>query len=240
MSAESCVLSVVLPTLNEAENIPVLVERLDALLKDIPHEIIVADDDSLDGTWKVAEGLRGRFPQLRVLRRTKDKGLYPAVIEGFESAAGRYFVVMDTDLQHDETLVPKLLKAAREDGAGLAIGCRYMEGGSSAGLSGPFRSILSRGGTWLAGLILPRRIKDPMSGFFLIDRKLYEKIRSRLRPKGFKILLDIVANLPAETKVAELPFVFRERHAGKSKLKGVVIWEALRALIETYRRRSAR
>lgn len=209
-------LSLVLPTYNEAANITSLIDVLDAVLHEVPHEIIVVDDDSPDGTWKVAEGLRMKHPSLRVLRRRGRRGLSSAVVEGFDMARGDILAVMDADGQHDGELLLKLVAQIRA-GAGVAIGSRYVPGGNvGEWISG--RRFISRMGTNVAGWLSRVPVSDPLGGFFMLRTPLFRKIRPSLRPTGFKILLEILANIPSETKVREVPLVFRMRLHGTSKL----------------------
>ncbi|HBL18384.1 MAG: hypothetical protein A2X36_14560 [Elusimicrobia bacterium GWA2_69_24] len=221
--------SVVVPTYNEAQSVPILLERLEGLLCGTPHEIIVADDDSPDRTWEVAERLTARVPGLRVLRRSGERGLYPAVLEGFASSSGEWLLVMDADLQHDETIIPAMLETARLQGPGVVIGSRYAAGG---GVEDWSRTRLwgSRVATALARAVLRVRVADPMSGFFAVHRDVYRTVLPRLRPKGFKILFDILQHLPEGAPASEVPYVFRNRKLGASKLNGEVAWCVLTAL----------
>ena len=209
-------ISLVLPTYNESANITSLIDVLDAVLSQTPHEIIVVDDDSPDGTWKIAEHLSRTHPSVRVLRRIGRKGLSSAVVEGFDMAMGDILAVMDADGQHDPELLLKLLSSLRS-GADLAIGSRYVAGGS-VGEWVRDRRIISTTGTLLAHSLSRVRVSDPLGGFFALKASLYKKIRTLLRPTGFKILLEILANIPSTTIVAEVPLIFRMRLHGASKL----------------------
>lgn len=210
------VLSLILPTYNEAENFPGLLEEIEGAMGDMPFEIIVVDDDSPDRTWEVAELLAEDRPYLRVIRRCGERGLSSAVVTGLRSAMGDVLVVMDSDGQHDPLLLPRLY-AAIHSGAGVALGSRYVPGGSVEGWARA-RHWLSYIATGLAWLVMRTRVQDPMSGFFAFDRQLFLSIRERLHPQGFKILLEILATLPPGTRVQEIPLVFRLRRQGKSKL----------------------
>lgn len=209
-------LSLVLPTYNEAANITSLIDVLDAVLADLPHEIIVVDDDSPDGTWRVAEHLTRKHPSLRVLRRVGRRGLSSAVTEGFDMARGDILAVMDADGQHDASLLLKLVSALSQ-GSSLAIGSRYVEGGS-VGDWLTDRRIISNTGTTLAHFVSRVKVSDPLGGFFALKTSVYRSVRPMLRPTGFKILLEILANLPAGTRVSEVPLIFRMRLHGQSKL----------------------
>ena len=210
------VLSLVLPTYNEAENLPVLLPKITEVLKAVPHEIIIVDDDSPDRTWEAAEKLKSHFPRLRVIRRRGKRGLSSAVVDGFAVAHGNVLMVMDSDGQHDPDLLRRLYKAV-QDGAGVALGSRYMPGGS-VGDWVRDRRIISRMGTHLANAVCRVKASDPLGGFFAIDRALYKKIAHKLHPTGFKILLEVLAAVPAGTRIAEIPLVFQARMKGRSKL----------------------
>ncbi|MBP7114405.1 MAG: polyprenol monophosphomannose synthase [Candidatus Peribacteraceae bacterium] len=209
-------LSLVLPTYNEAANITALVDNIDGVLQNMPHEVIVVDDDSPDGTWKVAEGLTRKHPALRVLRRVGRKGLSSAVMEGFDMAQGDVLAVMDADGQHDAMLLHTML-ASLKAGAQLTISSRYAPGGS-VGEWVTDRRIISSVGTIIAKMLSRVRVSDPLGGFFALRADLYKSVRSSLRPTGFKILLEILATLPTTTRVTEIPLIFRMRLHGHSKL----------------------
>lgn len=227
----SIVLSIVLPTYNEAKNLPVLIERLQAVLKQ-GDEIIVVDDDSPDKTWEVAEHLAKTYPHVRVLRRTDRRGLSSAVVEGFAMAKGKMLMVMDSDLQHDPNLVSQM-RAALEGGADIVAASRYIKGGS-VGNWVRGRRYLSKTATYLAQWLPNVRVSDPMSGFFAIKASAYKPIAKRLRPSGFKILLEVLAFLPKKTKVAEVPLQFQLRHSGESKLSPKVQLEFLVQLVRIF------
>ncbi len=225
-SAVSPELSIVVPTYKESANVPRLVELLDAALVGIAWEVIFVDDDSPDGTSQVAKAIAVRDPRVRCLRRVGRRGLAGACIEGMLSSAAPVVAVMDADLQHDETILPQMYAAIR-GGADLAVGSRYVDGGSSnEGLSS-IRQWGSETATSLARRFLRIELSDPMSGFFMIRRERVEAIAGELSREGFKILLDIVASTPERLKTVEVPFTFRERQAGESKLDTLVTAEYL-------------
>ena len=210
--------SLVVPTYNEAENIVPLLEALRGSLAGTPHEVLVVDDDSPDRTWALAEDYARRSGEpVRVLRRMKDRGLSAAVIAGFDASSGEVLGVMDADLSHDAGLWPNLLKAVR-DGAELAVGSRRVPGGG-ADRWPRRRRWLSDAGTIFSRRLLGLSLRDPMSGFFAVRRETYERGRADLRPRGYKILLEILvrSRVPAE-KIVEAPYVFRDRRQGYSKL----------------------
>ena len=207
-------LSLILPTYNEAQNLPELLRRVHDAVS--PAETIVVDDDSPDGTWRVAEGLKATYPNLRVIRRVGKKGLSSAVVDGCDAATGEVFVVMDSDLQHDPAIVGALSKEI-EGGAGVAVASRYREGGS-VGEWVRGRRWLSNIGTFLARKLPNVETTDPMSGFFAVRGDLYRAARPLLVPEGFKILFELLAALPNGTRIVEVPLVFLPRLHGESKL----------------------
>ncbi len=217
-------LTIVVPTLNERENVPRLVERLDRVLRGIAWEAVFVDDDSDDGTLEVLHDLARRDPRVRYIHRIGRAGLSSACLEGMASSSAPFLAVMDADLQHDERLLPDMLEALRGDEADLVVGSRYVEGGGMAGWSGP-RKMLSRIATLLAKPVLHVRLEDPMSGFFMLTRALYRRSMRRVSGQGFKLLLDILASAAGAVRVKELPFEFRTRVSGVSKLDSLVMYE---------------
>lgn len=222
----SAALSVVIPTYNERANIPEILRRLDAALRGIAWEAIIVDDDSPDGTSRLAKEIARTDPRVRCIRRVRRRGLAGACIEGALSSAAPVVAVIDADLQHDETALPRMLDAIRA-GADLAVGSRYVVGGSSLEGLSPVRKWGSGLATALARRLLGVTLSDPMSGFFMIRRERFETVAPRLASDGFKILLDIVASSPEPLRTVEIPYDFRERFAGESKLDTLVTAEYL-------------
>lgn len=201
------VATVVVPTYNESENLPVLVERICA--SQPGAEIVVVDDASKDGTAQVARELAKKFP-VRVVERFDERGLSTAVLRGLEEARTDLCVVMDADLSHPPEAIPKLVKAV-QDGADVAVGSRYVPGGDID--EWPlFRRFASKAGTLLARPLTP--VRDPMAGFFCLKKSLFAGIP--LKPRGFKILLEILARTGTR-KTVEVPIHFEDRAAGSSK-----------------------
>lgn len=231
-------LSLVIPTYNEAESLPVLLPRIADALVGMPHEIIIVDDDSPDGTWRRAEELQAEFPALRVIRRRGERGLSSAVVAGFKSARGEILAVMDADGQHDASLLKKLVETVQVR-RGVAVASRYIAGGST-GQWNRRRTLLSRLGTRLTTVLCRLSVRDPMSGFFAIDRSLFERIAPQFRPRGFKILFDILMRLPRGTPVTEIPYTFAPRATGTSKLSLVVQWDFGCSLLVLFLERWAR
>ncbi len=214
-------LSVIVPTFNERDNVLVLFARLDAALQGVAWEAIFVDDNSPDGTWEVVKELARRDPRARALRRIGRRGLAGACIEGCLASSASYVAVIDADLQHDETRLPVMLAKLRAGEADIAIGSRYVEGGSSASFDRR-RQGISSFATTLAQKLLRIDVADPMSGFFMLRRDRFEQVAPQLSVQGFKILLDILASARGALRVAEVPFVFGTRHAGESKLDSMV------------------
>ncbi len=210
--------SLVLPTYNERENIGRLIERLDRLA--CLQEILVVDDASPDGTAQFVRSLRTRVP-IRVIERSGKLGLASAIIEGIQASQTPLVAVMDADLSHDPNILPKLL--ASLNNSDLAIGSRFADGGGMVGW--PLqRQLLSWVATRVAQLLLRVRERDPMSGFFAIRREVFDRIAPQLRPRGYKILLElIVRGAPIHTR--EVGYVFQDRQYGKSKLSWTIARE---------------
>jgi dolichol-phosphate mannosyltransferase len=211
--------SVVVPTYQESANIPILFERIKCALNGAPWELIVVDDNSPDGTSNVAFALAAEDRRVRCLRRVNRSGLAGAVIEGWMSSSADFVAVIDGDLQHDESILPKMYEALARGSGNLAIGARARaEGG---GLS-PARQALSDLGAWFFRRIAGSAVTDPMSGFFMIRRDIVSRLAPRLSPDGFKILVDVILSAGGGLKIVEVPYVFRKRHAGESKLTPLV------------------
>ncbi|GEL18868.1 glycosyltransferase [Pseudonocardia asaccharolytica] len=212
-------LSVVIPTFNEAENIDELLRQLSAALPaDLSAEAIFVDD-STDETPSViaAAGEHHRIPVTLLHRREAVGGLGGAVVEGLRAARSPWAVVMDADLQHPPSLVPTLLAQGRESGADLVVATRYAPGGSNSGLDGGYRRVVSRASTAVAATVLGgpvRALTDPMSGFFAVRTAALRL--DAARPLGYKVLLELIVR-SGLTRVAEVPYQFRARHAGTSK-----------------------
>ena len=223
-------LSVVVPSYNERENLPELVRLLDATLAGTAWEMIVVDDDSPDGTADVVRNIAARDPRVRCIRRIGRRGLAGACIEGILSSSAPVVAVMDADLQHDETLLPKMLAEIRA-GADLAVGSRYVAGGTTGEGLSPIRRWGSETANGLAQRLVGVELTDPMSGFFMVRRDKVEAVAGKLAKEGYKLLLDLVWSLGKPLKVVELPFEFRERHHGASKLDTLVTAEYLGLLV---------
>ncbi|EHH68622.1 glycosyltransferase [Gluconobacter morbifer] len=215
-------LSVIVPCYNEAPNVAPMVAALDAVLAGQAWEVIFVDDNSPDGTADRVAAIARQDPRVRVLRRIGRRGLSSAVIEGFLSSSAPYVAVMDGDMQHDESVLLTML-ADLKAGSDIVVASRHVEGGDSGGLAGRGRHFLSEAGIRAAQTVMHHCLTDPMSGFFAMRRDLFEQIVPQLSGTGFKILLDIVMSAPRQIRITEVPFVFRPRAAGESKLDVVVL-----------------
>ncbi len=223
-AADSIELTVVVPTFNEAANVPVMVERLTAALAGIRWEAVFVDDDSPDGTAEIAREIAARDARVRVIRRLGRRGLSTACVEGVMSSAAPHFAVIDGDLQHDETMLAAMLRKLKAENLDLVVGSRYLDGERSEGLS-PWRQRVSRAGVRMAHLVLRADLTDPMSGFFVMSRAAFDEEVHALSQRGFKILLDIFASAPRPLRFAEVPCRFGPRLQGESKLDTMVAWE---------------
>jgi|TARA_Y100000031_G_C8220335_1_gene385606 dolichol-phosphate mannosyltransferase len=220
-------LSIVIPTFNEAQNIGLLIPKIhDVLNNHFKHEIIVVDDNSPDGTAKVARGLSKKH-NVRVLLRKKKRGLSSAVIDGFKIAKGNSICVMDADLSHPPDVLQSMIKEL--DKAELVVGSRLVDGGGSE--RWPFyRKLISLAAQLLARPLTP--VKDTMSGFFAFKRKVIKDVK--LSAYGYKILLEVLV-IGKYEKVSEVPFTFLNRSFGKSKIGIAVEIEYLKQLVHLYK-----
>ena len=202
-------ISIIIPTYNEKENIKKLIFKINKILNK-NYEIIVVDDNSPDRTGEVVDKLRKN--NVRCIHRKGKLGLSSAVIEGFSKAKGNIIGVMDADLSHNVNIIPNLIKPIVDGKAELTIGSRYVKGGGVK--NWPLtRKIISKGATLLS--LLLTRIKDPMSGFFFLKKSIIKDIN--LNAKGYKILLEIIVKGNYKN-VKEVPYTFKDRKLGKSKL----------------------
>lgn len=229
---DSIRLSVIVPTYREGKNIAELVARLslilDPLLPD-RYEIIVVDDDSPDGTWQLAQQLTANYPALRVMRREGERGLSTAVIRGWQAARGELLAVIDADLQHPPETTADLYRMM-ERGSDLAVATRHVEGGGVSDWSA-FRRFISRGAQIIGLVVLPDvvgRVSDPMSGYFMVRRSAVQDVD--LHPLGYKILIEVLARGRSRW-IGEVPYVFRERDHGESKVTLKVYGDYLRHLL---------
>jgi len=212
--------TIVVPTYNESDNVPELVRRLDAVREQAGIDEVIFVDDSTDDTPAVIERTSGfATVPVRLVHRAQSEragGLSGAVVTGIAAAHSPWVLVMDADLQHPPEDVPRLMAAADSPNVDTVVASRYCEGGGARGLNGGLRRLVSTGSTRLASLLFPlrlRRCTDSMTGFFAVRRDAINL--ESLRPRGFKILLEILVR--HRVRVVEVPFVFAERRSGDSK-----------------------
>jgi dolichol-phosphate mannosyltransferase len=219
-------LSVIVPTFNERDNVTTLFRRLEAALAGVSWEVIFVDDNSPDGTWEVVRGLARQDSRVRCIRRIGRRGLSGACIEGILASSAPCAAVIDADLQHDETQLPRMLAVLQAGEADLVVGSRYIAGGSAESFDKQ-RAGISALATEVAKRVLRVKIADPMSGFFMIRRDRFEQLAPQLSTQGFKILLDIVATARGELRIKEIPYTFGSRLHGESKLDSTVALDFL-------------
>jgi dolichol-phosphate mannosyltransferase len=224
-------LCIVVPVLNERDNIAPLIGKLDAVLDGIAWEVMFVDDDSKDGTRDAIAAIARSDPRVRLLHRIGRRGLASAFIEGAQASLAPCIAAMDGDLQHDEAVLPRMFAALRDDGVEIAIGSRYVAGGG-VGDWNSRRAGMSNFATKLSHLVLRTPVADPMSGLFMIRREVFDRASRRLSAMGFKILLDIIASLPEPPVIRELPYEFRNRVAGESKLDAGVLRDYLMLILD--------
>jgi dolichol-phosphate mannosyltransferase len=224
-------LAIVIPVLNEADNVAPLVERLTRALAGIRWEAIFVDDDSPDGTADVVRALARLQGNLRCVQRLGRRGLSSACIEGILSSAAPYIAVMDGDLQHDEMLLPQMLAKIRAERLDVVVASRYTDAGS-VGDWQRSRVVISDVAGRLSRLVVKADLTDPMSGFFMVERTAFAAAMRSLTGQGFKILLDLFASSPRPLAFAEVPLTFRQRLHGESKLDTLVAWEYLMLVLQ--------
>ena len=224
-------LAVVIPVLNECDNVALMVERLTRALADIRWEAIFVDDDSPDGTADVVRALARLQSNVRCVQRLGRRGLASACIEGILSSAAPYIAVMDGDLQHDEALLPQMLAQIKAERLDVVVASRYTEAGS-VGEWQRSRVVISDVAGRLGRLVVKADLTDPMSGYFMVERNAFTAAMRSLSGQGFKILLDLFASSPRPLKFAEVPLTFRQRLYGDSKLDTMVAWEYLMLVLQ--------
>ena len=227
-------IAVILPTLNERDNIVPLIEKLDAELAELRWEAIFVDDDSTDGTADALREIALHNRKIRIIQRIGRRGLASAVIEGACATAAPVVAVMDADLQHDPALIPHMLEHLRGGAVDLVVASRFAEGASADGLPSARRERGSRLANRLARMLTGVELSDAMSGFFAMETARLRALAPRLSGIGFKVLLDILSASPERLRVAEVPMHFAARQAGESKLDRAVAFEFLVGLYERH------
>ncbi|MFZ5492341.1 MAG: glycosyltransferase [Pseudomonadota bacterium] len=225
-------LTVVVPTFNEAANVPAVVAEVDRALAGVDWELLFVDDDSPDATADRVRELAQTDRRVRCVQRIGRRGLSSACVEGMLASSAPYLAVMDGDLQHDPALLRTMLDTLRGGQTDIVIGSRHVAGGGVGDFSGQRQSI-SRLATRLSRAVLKADLTDPMSGFFMLTRPaLMACLRGGVSGIGYKILVDLFASAPRPLRFAELPYTFRSRQAGESKLDSKVVWDYLMLLAD--------
>ena len=210
-------LCLVVPTYNERANVPILIERLRNVLVSCDWEIVFVDDNSPDNTAALIRTIGEADSRVRCIRRIGRRGLAGACVEGMLSNQARYIAILDADLQHDESMLISMLDRLRRGDVDIVVASRYLLDDPPIGLS-PLRDQLSRWSNHLVRRFLKIDLTDPMSGFFLIRRDVFESLAPAISSQGFKILLDILATGGSRLRAVELPTLFQKRRNGESKL----------------------
>ena len=224
-------ISVVVPTFSEVENIAELHARLSRVLAAESWELIFVDDDSPDGTADLARALAIKDQRVRCIQRIGRRGLSTAVVEGALSSSAPLVAVMDADLQHDESILPAMLHELRSRDLDIVVGSRYVAGGGTGDWDAN-RQQMSRVAGRLAKGLVPADLRDPMSGFFVVRTQALREAARRLSGYGYKILLDLFVSAGRPLRFAELPYTFKPRAHGQSKLDSLVAWEYLMLLVD--------
>jgi dolichol-phosphate mannosyltransferase len=218
-------LSVIVPTYNEKDNIAPMVASLERVLGAINWEVIFVDDGSPDGTAATVREIARHDRRVRLISRHNRRGLASAVVEGGLAATGEVIAVMDGDLQHDESVLPELYRRVASDEADVASASRFIEDHAREGLGSDQRLALSNRGIGMANKFFGLDLTDPLTGFFALRRNRLEETVPRLSGLGFKILLDLITSMSPAPNVSEVPFKFRQRVAGESKLDRKVMYD---------------
>ncbi len=215
--SQSIELSVIVPTYKERPNVPILLERIKAVLSNVGWEVLYVDDHSPDGTADAVRAIAVTDRRIRVIERIGRRGLASACVEGMMASAAPYIAVMDGDLQHNESVLPKLLQKIKQEKLDVVIASRRMPGGSMGDFAKE-RVKLSEVGSKISKLVCRCEVSDPMSGFFVVEATFFRALVPRLTGSGFKILVDILASSRTVPRVSEVPYRFRNRELGESKL----------------------
>jgi len=224
-------LAVIVPTFNERANVLEMVQRLRECLVSHHWEVIFVDDDSPDETAQLVREIGQCDHRVRCIRRIDRRGLSSACIEGMLASSAPYLAVIDGDLQHDEKLLPRMLETLKNGQTDIVIGTRYAAGGG-LGAWDPSRAAMSRFATRLSRMVLKADLSDPMSGFFMLRHETLDRCVRKLSGIGFKILLDVFVSSRHRLRFKELPYEFRARKAGTSKLDTQVAWNFVMLLLD--------
>ena len=222
-------LSIILPTYNEKKNLPLIIDKIENTLPTGIYEVIVVDDNSPDKTYETSQNIGRNKPWVHTIRRLEERGLSSAIVTGFAAAKGDYFLVMDADMQHDETVVPQFIEHFK-NGSDIVVGSRKSNGGKIENWSA-IRKFISWTASILAKVLLTKQCTDPMSGFFGITRDVFYATEHKINPRGFKILLEFLVH-GKKYKITEVGYTFKSRQYGESKLSTSVIFDYLIALYD--------
>ena len=233
-NTEATRLAVVVPTLNEEKNVVRLYERLVRVLAGFNWELIFVDDDSKDGTLVEIAKIAVRDPRVRHIHRVNRKGLSSACTEGILSTCQDYVVIMDSDLQHDENAIPAIVAKLVDEDRDIVVGSRYVKGGGTGNWT-PSREKMSRFATVISKFFFGIEIQDPMSGFFGFQRQRIVPFLKNVNGRGFKILFDLLTS--SRLRVAEIPYEFRNRKEGDSKLNFSTLYDFFVSLVYVFLRR---
>jgi len=224
-------LSIIVPTFNERANLMPLVRCLEQALENIDYEVVIVDDDSPDSTAAMARTIAQTNPRVRVIQRIGRRGLASAAVEGMLATSSPYLLVMDADLQHDERIIPAMLEKLKSENLDIVVGSRNVSGGGMGEFAAN-RVALSNTGRKLSDAICKVAVSDPMSGFFLLTRQYFHRVVHNLSNVGFKILVDLLATARGKVRLGEVPYTFRNREHGESKLDILVGIEYLQLLLD--------
>ncbi len=224
-------LTIVVPTFNERDNVLEVVQRLDSCLRGYAWEVMFVDDDSPDGTADRIREMARQDRRIRCIQRIGRRGLSSACTEGMMASSAQYLAVMDADCQHDETALPRMVELLKAGEADIVVGSRYVDGGGIGNWNAS-RAKMSRFATHLSRLVIKQDLSDPMSGFFAFRGDVLNPAVRNLSNLGFKILLDLLASSPRPLRLKEVPYEFRNRHAGESKLDSQAMWDYLMLLLD--------
>jgi dolichol-phosphate mannosyltransferase len=222
-------LTVVVPAYQERDNLLDLIAALDQAMHGQDWEAVIVVDDAADGSETLVRERAQRDRRVRCIQRIGRRGLASACIEGMIASSAPYLAVIDADLQHDETLIPKLLQALKTSDADIVVASRYAPGASTGELAAA-RVMMSRVASALSRVLSPN-LTDPMSGFFALRRSYLDRVVRKLYGRGFKILLDLIAAARGRARVVELPYRMRQRTQGESKMSTRVIAEFFMLLL---------
>ena len=229
--SEVASLTIVVPTFNERGNIRPLLEALDRNLSAGDWKVIFVDDDSPDKTAGEVQICQSTYSNVELISRVGRRGLSSACIEGFIAATTPFIAVIDADLQHDESVLMEMLRLLREGKAEMVVGTRFKGVGSTGAGLPPLRKFISQSAALLTRLFFRVAMSDPMSGFFMMKREVFDQVSNKLSAVGFKIMMDLVINHRGKLSVMEVPYTMRARHEGESKLDWAVAFEYVAMLV---------